>query len=228
MVRKPKSTSLSKLLFAEIQWTMYTANGYTVNILYIKTEVTTLIHLEISITPTHLRAEKSSASIIHKTNISAPKYVDTTLRRENATPPFGSVETKTVEERKLGDYSVLRTNDLYSGFYYDYYYYYYYSCVLFLIISLEAPLSFSINTQVYGFALLKFRVRMNSDPHGTLSNWNVSGSDLCSWSRVTCVEGEASASTFIRVLLSVSVLKGKIHKPREKHSILIKVKLDFA
>ena len=41
-----------------------------------------------------------------------------------------------------------------------------------------------------GFALLKFRVRMNSDPHGTLSNWNVSGSDLCSWSRVTCVEGE--------------------------------------
>ncbi|KAH0870869.1 hypothetical protein HID58_077891 [Brassica napus] len=39
------------------------------------------------------------------------------------------------------------------------------------------------------FALLKFRVRMNSDPHGTLSNWNVSGSDLCSWSRVTCVEG---------------------------------------
>ncbi|CAN6913629.1 unnamed protein product, partial [Brassica oleracea] len=91
-------------------------------------------------------------------------------------------------------FTVLRTNDLYSGFYYDYYYYY--SCVLFLIISLEAPLSFSINTQVHGFwffnlgfALLKFRVRMNSDPHGTLSNWNVSGSDLCSWSRVTCVEG---------------------------------------
>nr|VDC83012.1 unnamed protein product [Brassica rapa] len=30
---------------------------------------------------------------------------------------------------------------------------------------------------------------MISDPHGTLSNWTVSGSDLCSWSGVTCVEG---------------------------------------
>ena len=63
---------------------------------------------------------------------------------------------------------------------------FHYSFVLFLIISLQAPLSFSINSQ--GYALLKFRERVNSDPHGTLANWNVS-SDLCSWSGVTCVDG---------------------------------------
>ncbi|KAJ4912614.1 putative LRR receptor-like serine/threonine-protein kinase MRH1 [Raphanus sativus] len=62
---------------------------------------------------------------------------------------------------------------------------FHYSCILFLIISLQTPLSFSINTQ--GYALLKFRARV-SDPHGTLANWNIN-SDLCSWSGVTCVDG---------------------------------------
>ncbi|CAH8345428.1 unnamed protein product [Eruca vesicaria subsp. sativa] len=64
---------------------------------------------------------------------------------------------------------------------------FHYSYIIFLIISLQAPLSFSINSQ--GYALLKFRARVNSDPHGTLANWNVSGNDLCSWSGVTCVDG---------------------------------------
>ena len=42
-----------------------------------------------------------------------------------------------------------------------------------------------------GSALLKFRARVNSDPHGTLANWNVSGiNDLCYWSGVTCVDGK--------------------------------------
>ncbi|KAL0687672.1 hypothetical protein Bca4012_087349 [Brassica carinata] len=63
---------------------------------------------------------------------------------------------------------------------------FHYSYVFFLIITLQAPLSFSVNPQ--GYALLKFRERVNSDPHGTLANWNVS-SDLCSWSGVTCVDG---------------------------------------
>ncbi|ESQ55527.1 hypothetical protein EUTSA_v10024616mg [Eutrema salsugineum] len=65
---------------------------------------------------------------------------------------------------------------------------FHYSCFLFLIISLQAPLSLSINSQ--GFTLLKFRERVDSDPHGTLANWNVSGNDLCSWSGVTCVDGK--------------------------------------
>uniref|UniRef100_A0A1J3CFJ5 non-specific serine/threonine protein kinase n=1 Tax=Noccaea caerulescens TaxID=107243 RepID=A0A1J3CFJ5_NOCCA len=67
---------------------------------------------------------------------------------------------------------------------------FHFSCFLFLIISLQAPLlSLSINSQ--GFALLKFRERVKSDPHGTLANWNVSGNDdLCSWSGVTCVDGK--------------------------------------
>lgn len=92
---------------------------------------------------------------------------------------------------------------------------FHYSCILFLIISLQTPLSFSINTQGQfffvnpiffllfsrfvkgfdsnifgenlGYALLKFRARV-SDPHGTLANWNIN-SDLCSWSGVTCVDG---------------------------------------
>ncbi|CAH2078622.1 unnamed protein product [Thlaspi arvense] len=67
---------------------------------------------------------------------------------------------------------------------------FHYSCFLFLIIFLQAPLlSLSINSQ--GFALLKFRERVNSDPHGTFANWNVSGNnDLCSWSGVTCDDGK--------------------------------------
>jgi hypothetical protein len=59
----------------------------------------------------------------------------------------------------------------------------------FLIIGLQAPLSLSLTSQ--GSALLKFRARVNSDPHGTLANWNVSGiNDLCYWSGVTCVDGK--------------------------------------
>ncbi|KAL1224788.1 Protein MALE DISCOVERER 2 [Cardamine amara subsp. amara] len=65
---------------------------------------------------------------------------------------------------------------------------FHFPCFIFLIIGLQAPLSLSLNSQ--GFALLKFRARLNSDPYGTLENWNVSGNDLCSWSGVTCVDGK--------------------------------------
>jgi len=42
-----------------------------------------------------------------------------------------------------------------------------------------------------GFVLLKFRARVDSDPHGTLANWNVSDHDhFCSWFGVTCVDNK--------------------------------------
>ncbi|CAN8325180.1 unnamed protein product [Cochlearia groenlandica] len=67
---------------------------------------------------------------------------------------------------------------------------YHFSSFLFLIITFQAPLlSLSINSQ--GYILSKFRERVNSDPHGTLANWNESGSvDHCSWLGVTCVESK--------------------------------------
>ncbi|KAK7247172.1 hypothetical protein RIF29_42049 [Crotalaria pallida] len=41
-----------------------------------------------------------------------------------------------------------------------------------------------------GLALLEFRVRITSDPYGSLANWNPSDCDPCKWSGVHCVDGK--------------------------------------
>ncbi|CAL9241713.1 unnamed protein product [Arabidopsis halleri] len=64
-----------------------------------------------------------------------------------------------------------------------------FSCFMFLIITLQSRSSLSLESE--GFVLLKFRARVDSDPHGTLANWNVSDHDhLCSWFGVTCVDNK--------------------------------------
>ncbi|XP_024011020.1 protein MALE DISCOVERER 1 [Eutrema salsugineum] len=63
-----------------------------------------------------------------------------------------------------------------------------FSCFMFLIITLQSRSSLSLNSE--GFVLLKFRARVDSDPHGTLANWNVSDDHLCSWFGVTCVDNK--------------------------------------
>ncbi|WZY85142.1 hypothetical protein YC2023_031526 [Brassica napus] len=56
----------------------------------------------------------------------------------------------------------------------------------------DAPFTYDLKSlqQLQWIRIVEIPKRMISDPHGTLSNWTVSGSDLCSWSGVTCVEGE--------------------------------------
>ncbi|CAE6216970.1 unnamed protein product [Arabidopsis arenosa] len=64
-----------------------------------------------------------------------------------------------------------------------------FSCFMFLIITLQSRFSLSLESE--GYILLKFRARVDSDPHGTLANWNVSDHDhLCSWFGVTCVDNK--------------------------------------
>ncbi|XP_010494736.1 PREDICTED: protein MALE DISCOVERER 1 [Camelina sativa] len=64
-----------------------------------------------------------------------------------------------------------------------------FSCFMFLIITLQSRSSLSLESE--GFVLLKFRARVDSDPHGTLANWNVSDLDhFCSWFGVTCVDNK--------------------------------------
>ncbi|CAH2046264.1 unnamed protein product [Thlaspi arvense] len=63
-----------------------------------------------------------------------------------------------------------------------------FSCFMFLIITLQSRSSLSLDSE--GFVLLKFRARVDSDPHGTLVNWNVSDDHLCSWFGVTCVDNK--------------------------------------
>ncbi|KAK2438259.1 putative inactive receptor protein kinase [Trifolium repens] len=41
-----------------------------------------------------------------------------------------------------------------------------------------------------GIALLEFRERITSDPHGALVNWNPNDSDPCKWWGVRCVDGK--------------------------------------
>ncbi|XP_010538565.1 PREDICTED: protein MALE DISCOVERER 2-like isoform X2 [Tarenaya hassleriana] len=59
------------------------------------------------------------------------------------------------------------------------------SCFMYLIIGLQTS-SFSLDSE--GFALSKFRARIDSDPHGALANWD--GDKVCSWSGVNCVDGK--------------------------------------
>lgn len=41
-----------------------------------------------------------------------------------------------------------------------------------------------------GFALLKFRDKVDLDPYGALANWNTDDDDPCEWLGVHCVDGE--------------------------------------
>ncbi|XP_019444892.1 PREDICTED: protein MALE DISCOVERER 2-like isoform X3 [Lupinus angustifolius] len=41
-----------------------------------------------------------------------------------------------------------------------------------------------------GLALLEFRVRITSDPYGSLANWNPNDCDPCMWSGIHCVDGK--------------------------------------
>ncbi|KAJ0242587.1 Protein MALE DISCOVERER 1 [Hirschfeldia incana] len=63
-----------------------------------------------------------------------------------------------------------------------------YYCFMFLVITLQSCPSLSLSSE--GFVLLKFRERVDSDPHGTLANWNISDDHLCSWFGVTCVDNK--------------------------------------
>ncbi|KAL5772216.1 hypothetical protein ACOSQ2_012140 [Xanthoceras sorbifolium] len=60
--------------------------------------------------------------------------------------------------------------------------------LLILIFSLQVQWSFSLNSE--GLALLEFRARVYSDPHGAFVNWNKNDSSPCLWSGVLCHEGK--------------------------------------
>lgn len=47
-----------------------------------------------------------------------------------------------------------------------------------------------IGIDIAGFALLEFRIRITSDPHGALLNWNPNDSNPCKWLGVHCVDGK--------------------------------------
>ncbi|KAJ6333399.1 hypothetical protein OIU77_009297 [Salix suchowensis] len=57
-----------------------------------------------------------------------------------------------------------------------------------LTLSLENQYSWSLNDEA--LVLLKFRARVDSDPFGSLANWNPNDIDPCSWSGVHCVGGK--------------------------------------
>ncbi|XP_030548398.1 protein MALE DISCOVERER 2 isoform X1 [Rhodamnia argentea] len=59
---------------------------------------------------------------------------------------------------------------------------------LFLILSLQIRHCLSLNSE--GFALLKFRDKVDLDPYGALANWTTDDDDPCEWLGVHCVDGE--------------------------------------
>ncbi|KAL3345184.1 hypothetical protein AABB24_024231 [Solanum stoloniferum] len=56
-----------------------------------------------------------------------------------------------------------------------------------LIIILDIRGCCSLNSE--GLALLRFRVKVDSDPYGILENWNSDHCDPCLWSGVQCMDG---------------------------------------
>lgn len=58
----------------------------------------------------------------------------------------------------------------------------------FLIFSLIIQGSLSLNHE--GLALLEFRARIDSDPHGSVASWNPLDRNPCMWSGVHCVDGK--------------------------------------
>ncbi|XP_015067185.1 protein MALE DISCOVERER 2-like [Solanum pennellii] len=56
-----------------------------------------------------------------------------------------------------------------------------------LIIILNIRGCCSLNSE--GLALLRFRVKVDSDPYGILENWNSDHCDPCLWSGVQCIDG---------------------------------------
>ncbi|MCE5167134.1 hypothetical protein HAX54_039092, partial [Datura stramonium] len=57
-----------------------------------------------------------------------------------------------------------------------------------LIIVLDIRGCCSLNSE--GLALLRFRVKVDSDPYGILENWNSDHCDPCMWSGVRCMDGK--------------------------------------
>ncbi|KAF4378047.1 hypothetical protein F8388_020683 [Cannabis sativa] len=57
-----------------------------------------------------------------------------------------------------------------------------------LILCSGHRVCWSLNDE--GVILLKFRVRINSDPSGFFENWNPNDDDPCFWSGVDCVDGK--------------------------------------
>ncbi|XP_009613588.1 protein MALE DISCOVERER 2-like [Nicotiana tomentosiformis] len=57
-----------------------------------------------------------------------------------------------------------------------------------LIIVLDIRGCCSLNSE--GLALLRFRVKVDSDPYGILENWNPDHCDPCVWSGVQCKDGK--------------------------------------
>ncbi|KAI6705403.1 hypothetical protein NL676_008365 [Syzygium grande] len=60
--------------------------------------------------------------------------------------------------------------------------------LLFLFLGLQIQHCRSLNSE--GFALLKFRDKVDLDPYGALANWNADDDDPCEWLGVHCVDGE--------------------------------------
>lgn len=57
-----------------------------------------------------------------------------------------------------------------------------------LIIILDIRSCCSLNSE--GLALLRFRVKVDSDPYGVLEDWNSDHCDPCLWSGVQCMDGK--------------------------------------
>ncbi|CAN4105605.1 unnamed protein product [Withania somnifera] len=57
-----------------------------------------------------------------------------------------------------------------------------------LIVLLDIRACCSLNSE--GLALLRFRVKVDSDPYGILENWNSDHFDPCLWSGVQCMDGK--------------------------------------
>ncbi|CAL9249065.1 unnamed protein product [Arabidopsis halleri] len=60
------------------------------------------------------------------------------------------------------------------------------SLIIFVALLCNVTLISGLNDE--GFALLTFKQSVHDDPTGSLSNWNSSDEDACSWNGVTCKE----------------------------------------
>ena len=70
--------------------------------------------------------------------------------------------------------------------------------LLVLVLFNSYSLVISLNSE--GYALLSFKQSINEDPEGSLSNWNSSDDNPCSWNGVTCKD-------FKVMSLSVPIMK---------------------
>ncbi|GMH25573.1 hypothetical protein Nepgr_027416 [Nepenthes gracilis] len=62
------------------------------------------------------------------------------------------------------------------------------SCFMLLAVLSEIQQCCSLDLQ--GLALMEFHERINDDPYGALSNWNLNQTEPCLWSGVHCMDGK--------------------------------------